>query len=292
MGFTRDRQTQAQAPQAAPAPGGGFRRDVPDQPTDQDQHDRQVRQDYMKTFNEDTVIPGVHFARGMQGIDDIMRVGAGGLSLGLADKAAAGVNSLFGGGSYAEELAKQRQASRDAATRLDIAGGDGPISASSALDVGSSLLNPIADIGWGIKGASAVAKLAPKVLSGATMGGLSAYGHDQDVGAGAAFGGISPVLLRAAGPLLNKIIPTATGYAGGAGMSSLASNVGIPPWISAPAGWTAGRAVGKGITGAGSAAMSGIEKLLGPENTRALLARIMTQPGAQYGNIASGLQGQ
>ena len=89
-------------------------------------------------------------------------------SWGLADKAIGGTKALLGQGSAQDEAQRTQQAGQWL----------GPY-ASAAADITGTLMNPLTRVGGGIVGGTA---------AGAGIGAVSAFGHDQNLGVGAAEG--------------------------------------------------------------------------------------------------------
>jgi hypothetical protein len=188
--------------------------------------------DYTKP--EDTVIPGVHTARGFQALDDAMRISASGMTGGWADTLAAGANTAVGKvGSalgisdpttYADELAKEEAATRASRDRYNYRD---PHSAD-VLETATSMITPMGvagDIpkawGWG-KRAAALSGI------GAGWGALSESGHGRDPITGALVGGLSSAAVPALGAAGGKLLPWATGGAAGAGTAWLGHALGMP----------------------------------------------------------------
>lgn len=156
----------AQAAAAYLLAGGGPTAAPPPQPTREDQ----VRADYAALSTPRKMLTAA---------DDVVRLIADGLTFGYADK----LSSYMGG----TPLEQERQLTQDAKTR---AGGAG-----TAAEVLGAVVGP-AKLGVATKAAAAVPSVGKTLLGrtalmageGAGYGALSAAGHDEDVGTGAAVG--------------------------------------------------------------------------------------------------------
>jgi hypothetical protein len=104
---------------------------------------------------------------GLQFADDVVRNIASGATFGGADKLAAGLDSLFGKGSYDELLAKQRQETEAAGGRL------GPVGTFLA-QAGGGMLTGAALLRGGITLLGRATSLPQKILAGTGEG--AAYG--------------------------------------------------------------------------------------------------------------------
>lgn len=115
---------------------------------------------------------------------DVARLANNGLTFGFGDKASAGLLSLFNGGSYEDELARQRGLTEEARTRAgsaalpaEVAGG--MVTGQGAAKMGLDLMGAVPQswplamrlLGGGAAGA----------VEGAAYGGLDALGNDRDV---------------------------------------------------------------------------------------------------------------
>lgn len=141
-----------------------------------------------------------------QAADDIVRLGAEGLTFGYADKIA---GALGGEGVEAE-----RQKTEDARSRAGSAGmvaeyGSGMLGAGKLANAGltAGRLVPA-----GMKGAAGLAaRTGAMAVDGAALGALSATGHDTDVGEGALYGAIGGAAGNLAGEGLAKVAGKAAG---------------------------------------------------------------------------------
>jgi hypothetical protein len=223
------------------------------------------------TEPEDTVIPGLHFARAFQTVKDLGNVGAQGLSLGFSDEIKAGLSSAFSDQTYEQAKQDEQAKIHDAKVRMNaVTPGSGQV-----FEGLTTMATPLGIAGATGKVPSLLKPLVP-VAAGATAGGVSAYGHDAPVGPGIAVG--------AAGGLLSPLGAAAGRYAPywgagvGAGVGGTAGSAvlpGIGSYIGMGAGTVAGKSIGEGVKGA----------VLSPTG-RDLLARMAALPGRFYGGAA------
>lgn len=141
-----------------------------------------------------------------QSADDMVRIGADGVSFGYGDKLSAYLNSLGGRGVYDKNLDAERKATDDARLR---AGMPGQIADAAGM-VSSATLSPSLKV---LQKAPTVARYAGGILSnileGAGMGTLGALGHDTSVDEGMKTGAISGGIGGAAVPVATGILSKA-----------------------------------------------------------------------------------
>ena len=121
--------------------------------------------------------------------NDIVTSVADGATFGYGDKAAAYARSKLGGGDYDAELAEQRRQTQGSKNRAGWAGTVGEVTGALAVPVktGATLSGRFGTSALtGAKGLGARTGLM--AAEGAGYGGLSAAGHDQDIGNGVAMG--------------------------------------------------------------------------------------------------------
>ena len=143
------------------------------------------------------------YNKALTAVDDTIRIGSDGISMGYGDKLAALLYSA-GGANYDEALAERRQKLEDAKTRAGTAG--------IAAEVGGAILNPVVS-GMGKlasaaipAGAGLTTRMGLRGVTGAAEGGvqgaLSAGGHDQDIREGAKDGALFGAMAGPAGEML------------------------------------------------------------------------------------------
>lgn len=141
---------------------------------------------------------------------DIANIMGDAATFGYGDKAAAAGRAMFTDKSYDEELERMRASTEASRARAGSAG--------LAADVVGSLAIPGAAASRGatmagrlgtgaMTGAKGVgARAALLGVEGAGYGALSAAGHDQDIGTGAAFGAAGGALGSAAGDAVSSVV--------------------------------------------------------------------------------------
>lgn len=146
----------------------------------------------------------------LQAADDIVRMLASGATFGYADKLAAKMDSLTGGGDYQSELAQERQATAGAAARSGSAG--------TAANLAGAIATPggLASRGVTLAGRAGTAAMKglPGVAArtglmsaeGAGYGALTAAGNDQDTTRGALIGALAGTGGNLAGEALSGTI--------------------------------------------------------------------------------------
>ena len=145
-------------------------------------------------------------------IDDVARALALGATFGFADKIAAAADAAIGGGTYEENLKKQRKQSADIPAGIKI---PAEIAGTVATSVAAApVTGPIA----AATGLSKLPGIARAIGTGAGIGGLQGAGQSDNVsvgdvatgaGVGGAVGGVAyPVLsglAKVAGPVINTV---------------------------------------------------------------------------------------
>lgn len=111
-------------------------------------------------------------------LNDNARLVADGATFGYADKLAARANSILGGDTYEQELARQREETQGSMDRQGWAGTAAQVGGAVAAAPGT-----LTTYGTGL-----AAKTGLGALEGAGYGALSAAGHDQNIATGAAAG--------------------------------------------------------------------------------------------------------
>ncbi|ESY92426.1 HNH endonuclease signature motif containing protein [Mesorhizobium sp. LNHC209A00] len=130
----------------------------------------------------------------LQATDDVVRLMAKGISFGHADKAAAGLNSLFSDKSYEELLAAERTATEDAEDRAGSAALPaellgGAIAGHGLVDSGITLTGRLGTAALdGLTGLAARTAVASG--EGALYGAAYAHGADEDMLSAAAAGAL------------------------------------------------------------------------------------------------------
>lgn len=124
---------------------------------------------------------------------DLADLAANGVTMGFGNKAAAAGRSLFTGESYADELAKMKDATQRARDRSGYAGDAAEFAGlvATPMVAASKGLTLAGRFGTGaMEGAKGVAARAGLLgVEGAGYGGLSAAGNDTDIGEGILMGG-------------------------------------------------------------------------------------------------------
>jgi hypothetical protein len=151
------------------------------------------------------------YGKAAQAADDIVRQTANGMTFGYADKLAGYMN---GTGVEAE-----RAKSQEAHDRSGLAGDAAEIAGNFAtanplLKAGGAVASAIPGVG-ALSGASGAlgygARLAGAGAGGAGLGALSAAGHDQDIGEGAAFGAAAGAAGKVAGDVIGGTVDKLAG---------------------------------------------------------------------------------
>jgi hypothetical protein len=186
---------------AAPQGGGGEDLDAL-----QAELDRRRRGQMVEEFRQEPYWSRV----GQRGKDEL-RAGLSGVTFGLADRAAAGADTLFNGMSWDEANTKQERLRQDAKARL----GDVIPGTYEALDFAGGLLLPFKS-----------AKVPGITAESGLRGGVSSFGHGEDdpvqIAKDAAINGLVGSLTSGAanvGRYAQKLAPYAAKAVGGYGKS-------------------------------------------------------------------------
>jgi hypothetical protein len=146
---------------------------------------------------------------------DMLNIGVNGITLGHADKAAAGMDSMLGRGSYEDRLAYHRKMTDDARSRAgsagvvaDVLGTLAPATGLAKSFLSASRAVP-ATLGGGL---GLAARTGAMAADGATLGTVQAWGNDQDAATGAMLGALG----GAGGNLLGEGISAGLGKVAGA----------------------------------------------------------------------------
>jgi len=209
-------------------------------------------------------------------LGDLLGTATHGISLGMDDRAAAGLHAMFSGDvDYDQALAEEQANTKARNERMEFVnpGSTTAIEALSSFAAPGGVLKAGATkaVPWAGRGGRIVADM----LENAGYGATSAYGHGQDVGTGAAVGAAGTL----AAPLLRYVTPAAAKYGLASAAASAGGSVGGFPgaWLAGDAGRTVGGAVAKGAANTMDTAPG-----------RGILATIARAPGRLYGWAAGG----
>lgn len=134
------------------------------------------------------------FGKNLVNVFDAGNLMTEGVTGGALNKLVAGVRAPFTDLTYDQELDKARQGVRESAAR------QGPVGTGMAELAGLAVLPSAA-----AKGPNVLARLGIASTEGAGLGGLHAYGHDENVPLGAAKGAGAGVLGQGVGEGVGKV---------------------------------------------------------------------------------------